>query len=467
MNHRPDADTDAAALEVERRRVLRRERYVRALWSGAGARGVSVLVSAASLALAVRYLGKERYGMWATASTLLSWLALANLGLGQGLTTRISTGLGRSDEGGIARAICSTYVIVTLVVAVLLAVGSVACAAVPWPAVFNVQSATAVAEARPMATIAVIATVLLLPLSVSGSVLAGYQRLDVVNVISTGSGLLGLAALYAATRAGVSLPVLAAVVLSPLALAHVANTVWVVRRGLVRISPALFSAAEARSMLWVGGQFLVLQAITLIVFEAGALIIAQRLEASEVTPYAVTNRMMMLIVTVCNVALTPLWPAYGEAFARGDRAWVRRVFGRTLRAVGLVWVPLATVLVLAGPTIIRLWAGPAAVPSLSMLVALVFYALSLVLGMVVAYPLNGIGELSSQLIGGGIMAVLHVPLAFYLCRKMGPTGVAVSQTALQFGIAIPFAYAHMFRILKRPHVRGHVQEDPATLAPVA
>jgi O-antigen/teichoic acid export membrane protein len=449
------------------KRALRRQRYVRALWSGAGARAVGILVSAASLGLAVRYLGKERYGMWATASTLIAWLALANLGLGHGLTTRISASLGRSDRGAAARAICSTYAIITFMALILLGVGAVACAWVPWPAVFNVASATAIAEARPMATVVVLATVLLLPLSVSGSVLAGYQRSDVANLISGASGVLGLAALYAATRAGASLPVLAAVVLSPLALAHVANTVWVWRRGIARVTRASFSLAEARSMLWIGAQFFVLQIITLIVFEAGAVIIAQRFDAGEVTPYAVTNRMMMLIVTLCNVVLTPLWPAYGEAFACGDSGWVRQVFWRTIRTALAVWAPLAVVLVLAGPAIIHAWAGPAAVPSLAMLIVLVFYALSLVLGMVVAYPLNGIGELSSQLIGGGLMALLHVPLALYLCRKFGPTGVAVSQTVLQLGIAIPFAYAHMFRILKRPQISAQPQEDPVVMAPTA
>ncbi|HEY7120314.1 MAG TPA: MATE family efflux transporter [Tepidisphaeraceae bacterium] len=464
----PALDDRSAAADVADVRRLRRKRYLSAVWSGAAARIVGILFSAASLALTVRYLGKERYGMWATISTMLSWLALANFGLGHGLTTRISAAMGRPDRRPAERAICSTYVIVTGVSAVLFVVAAVACAHVPWARVFNVTSATAIAEARPVASVALLLATAMLPLTIAASILTGHQRLDVSNLIAMGSGALGLAALFAATRLGASLPLLAIVVIAPVFLANLAQTLWAWRRGMIRIARDLFSFAEARSMLWMGGQFFILQVITLVVFEAGALIIAQRFNAAEVTPYAVTNRLMMLIVSFCNVILIPLWPAYGEAFGRGDAAWVRHVFWRTIRIVLAVWAPLALVLCFAGPTIIRLWAGPAAIPPTSLLVALVFYALSLVLGMVVAYPLNGIGELSSQMIGGGIMALLHVPLAIYLCGKMGPTGVAISQTALQLGIAIPFAYTHMFRVLRRAHPAPRLHdEQPVVPTPVA
>jgi O-antigen/teichoic acid export membrane protein len=116
--------------------------------------------------------------------------------------------------------------------------------------------------------------------------------------------------------------------------------------------------------------------------------------------------------------------------------------------VFLVWVPTALGLIFFGRPVIALWAGPAAVPDFTLLLAMIFYTLSSGLSLVVAYPLNGIGKLSSQIIGTMAIAVLHVPFALFLCGHLGEAGVAVSQSILMFLVTIPLAYAQFLRLVR-------------------
>lgn len=431
-------------------RHLRRHRYFRAMWSGAISRGVSMVCQFFAIALTVRYLGAERYGMWGQLSAWVAWLALANFGLGLGLTTRLSNLQTSKDATVAGRAISSSLVIICVVSAGLALLTLFVAPLLPWARFFNVTSALAVSEAKPTAVACLLLLVSLLPLSLGGSILNGYQRGDVAGACTTVMTLLGLVVLIIATRLHWGLTGLAVGLLLPQVLADALHFFAAARLGLLQFSWKLFDPREAWRMLWLGLRFLLLQLFAIVTFQTGATIIAQSFSSAEVTPYAVTMRLAMLVITVFNVAFTPLWPAFGEAYARGDRDWIRRIFWRALRLVFVAWIPITLVLGTIGPWLIRLWAGPAAVPSYLLLWALLACTLTNAIGLVLSYLLNGAGLLSSQLIGGSIMAVLHVPLAIYLCHRFGIAGVALSQTILMALIALPVAWIQVMQLLSHP-----------------
>jgi O-antigen/teichoic acid export membrane protein len=429
-------------------RQVRRARVVRAAALGVGGRAVNILVQVLTLGVAVRYLGRERYGMWATVSTLVAWFSMANLGLGQGLITRLSAAVGRGDDGAARRYVNSALAIIALTSGVLLLAVVSAGAFVPWARVFNVTGAQAVAEAAPVVLVASVLTICCLPLAVAGSVLAGHQRMDVVNLIALVTSALGLFALLLAVYCRASMPVLAAALLTGPLTAGLAQFAWGVRRGLIRLDRRAVNWSDAWSLLSLGFRFLFMQVASIVVFEAGAIIIAQRFGAGEVTPYAVTTRMVMIVISFLTAILSPLWPAYGEAFHRGDGEWVRRTFVRSLKLVVMTWVPAAVALSLFGQWVIKVWAGPAAVPDRLLLTSMLLFTLAQALGLTVSYLLNGVGRLKSQIVGGGLMALLHVPLALFLAGRVGVASVALSQTLLMFTIALPLAFAETWGVLR-------------------
>ena len=64
----------------------RYRRMLKAVLSGTAARLLSSGVGLLSLPLAVRYLGPERYGVWATITTTAAWVNLLDLGIANTLT---------------------------------------------------------------------------------------------------------------------------------------------------------------------------------------------------------------------------------------------------------------------------------------------------------------------------------------------------------------------------------------------
>ena len=70
------------------------------------------------------------------------------------------------------------------------------------------------------------------------------------------------------------------------------------------------------------------------------------------------------------MVLAPLWPAYGEAIARGDVEWVRRTLRRSVTIAVSLSALVSAALVMLGPWLIHAWVGTAVLPSLLLLVGL-------------------------------------------------------------------------------------------------
>ena len=141
------------------------------------------------------------------------------------------------------------------------------------------------------------------------------------------------------------------------------------------------------------------------------------------TQYSVPERMFSLITSITAMVLTPLWPAYGEASARGDHVWVKRTLVRSL-LTGLGFAALvASFLLVAGPSIIRLSVGDAVTPSMSLLLGLALWKVIETGGIAVAMLLNSHDMMRFQLVNATLVAISVVPLKIALLHAMGVSGV--------------------------------------------
>ncbi|MBK6799321.1 MAG: hypothetical protein IPG76_21690 [Acidobacteria bacterium] len=62
------------------------------------ARGIVVAVGLFTLPITSHYLGRERFGLWLTLSSFISWFKMADLGLANSLINALSAADGRDDR---------------------------------------------------------------------------------------------------------------------------------------------------------------------------------------------------------------------------------------------------------------------------------------------------------------------------------------------------------------------------------
>src|SRR5215203_2890639 len=116
------------------------------------------------------------YRFWVTISSLTAMLALADLGMGNGLLNAISEANGKDDREAARKYVSSAFFMLSGIAVSLAVLFAVIHPWVPWTRVFNVSSSQAVAEAGP--AVAVFAGCFLagIPLSVARQTQIGYQE---------------------------------------------------------------------------------------------------------------------------------------------------------------------------------------------------------------------------------------------------------------------------------------------------
>jgi len=140
----------------------------------------------------------------------------------------------------------------------------------------------------------------------------------------------------------------------------------------VRPRFSLLDLSIARELLGSGSGFFVIQIAAAVVFSSDNLVVSHDLGTAQVTPYSVTWRLVGFTAILPSLVFPALWPAYAEAYASGDDAWMRRTFRLTLRGTLALNGACAVILIAFGKTAICWWVGPAAVPSFALLAVMAF-----------------------------------------------------------------------------------------------
>src|SRR5580698_2632214 len=79
-----------------------RERYRRAGLTASASfisKALTIVISFVSVPLTVHYLGSERYGVWLTIGSLLTWMSMTDFGIaGNALVNLLADAQGKDDE---------------------------------------------------------------------------------------------------------------------------------------------------------------------------------------------------------------------------------------------------------------------------------------------------------------------------------------------------------------------------------
>jgi O-antigen/teichoic acid export membrane protein len=386
---------------------------------------VSVATALITVPLTLNYLGLERYGMWMTMSSIIIMFGFADLGMGFGILNVVSQSSGTADRLAIRSAGSSGFFVLSIIAATIVLVFIAAYPFISWPEIFNVKSEAAQLEAGPALASMVICFALSVPLAVVSRMQMGLQQGYAVSLWRCLGSVLGLIGVLAVIMVQGGLPWLVIGYLGGPIVASIVNTVHFYRRTEPDLAPQreFITLSMVTRIASVGSLFFALQLGMAVTFAADNIVIAHMLGPEAVTQYAVPEKMFGVIGLVVGMGLIPLWPAYGEAIACGDRLWVRDMLLRSLLASVAVATVLSVVLVVLGPWIIALWIGPTVAPSFALLLGLGLWKVVEVGSNAVSMFMNAANVVRFQLILAVLVAPLAIVLKVFLVTYIGLAGV--------------------------------------------
>lgn len=220
---------------------------------------------------------------------------------------------------------------------------------------------------------------------------------------------------------------------------------------LKRFKPSFLQLTKKkiRPLRYLDRSFFIIQICTLSIYATDNLIIIYGMSGGDVTNYNIAFKYFNILIIIFNIVLVPYWSSFTEAAHRKDYQWLTKNVKRLM----LLWCgmfALAIIMLFAASFAYELWIGrPVDVPfGLSF-----FMGISVLLTMwttIFSYFLNSISKTQLQMYLLLGLAIINIPLSFYLMKELGLTGVIIATCVvlLPLAILLPFQYRSVISSFK-------------------
>lgn len=424
-----------------------RERYrlaILATITSILSRGLGVLLLVLNVYLTIGYLGKTRFGVWATFASMVGMLSLLDLGVGNALVNRVAHAVAADDLIALRRTVTGGAYLLAVLGAAAVVILMLLSLFLPWGDLLKLDTALAL-EARQGAI--VFSVIFGINLFSAGQLrmLAGLQRSHQANLLSTfttGAACIGL---WFAARQHANIPFLIAVTFGIQSVGGLLAGLLLLHRKLISLHGIRFAvASESPSLLRVGSLYLILQVGTMLGWGADSFILALLNGAEDVAIFAVAVRLFQFASQPFAMINAPLWAAYADAMARKDAFFVRQTLVRSFTISVLGSAIVSFILLVIGSRIISTWTGGAIEVPEHLLMAFAIWTVIDAGGNAFGIYLNGTGNVREQVWVVIAFCVVSLPLKILGALHGGATGM-LAATILSYGITVIAMYATVFR----------------------
>jgi O-antigen/teichoic acid export membrane protein len=410
---------------------------------------LAILSSFLMIPIMIKYLGNEQYGIWSTILSIVSWIVLFDIGIGNGLRNKIAESLVKDDKKEAQNYISTAYTIIGLISIVLLSIILLFSNYISWQVVFNTQS---LSNDELTKIINVVFSFIFINfwISLINQVFNGIQKTSLVVFNQFLSNFLALMLIYLLYRyIETSLLYVAFVYGGSLVLSSLILSVWFYNRNknlLPRFKDS--SLKMISSITSLGSKFFIIQIAVVVIFTTDKILITQLFGPEYVTQYDVIFKLFAIITILHGILMAPLWSAYSDAYHREDYEWIRNTIKQQLK-IWILIVVATMFLILISPYIIEIWIGKDYIINNNLIYTIAGFVIISTWNNIFAYFLNAINILKLQINTSLVAMIINIPLSIIFIKyfELGIYGIVMA-TILSLSIFAIFGSLKVFKILK-------------------
>ena len=404
-------------------------------------KGCSILISLLLVPLTLGFVTDELYGIWLTLSSALFWLTFFDIGFTQGLKNKLTEAIALDNWERARSLVSTTYFVMLIIFLPLCLLLEMLIPYIDWTMILNIDSSYN-PELKQVLSILVACFSVQMIVNVLTSVVAAFQQVSLSASFPMIGNFIALILIWILSYACDSSLLLLSVVMSvsPILVSIIAS--FILYNGIYKkVAPSVKEIKmEYVKDLWgLGAKFFLIQIQVLILYQCTNLLISNISGPEQVTTYNIAYRYLSVSMMLYSILLSPLWPAFTDAYVKKDFAWMNNVYKKMCK-IYLLSVLLLLFLVAFSPIIYHLWIGDKVMIPWDMTILVALYMAIHSWDLLQVELINGIGSVKLQTYVTLVGLFLHIPMSFIIGRYLGAVGVVCSM------IIINIIYVSCFTI---------------------
>lgn len=409
--------------------------------------GVSLLY----VPLMLNYLSPSQFGLWMAITSIINWLRLFDVGIGNGLRFHLASSLAVGDLKKAKELVSTTYAIIGSIFIGVWLMFLVVNPYFNWQSLLSSDliSSSEYIKIMMIAVTAIVFTFILDLVKIVYSAHGDTATGDILQLISSIFSLIGIYLLSLFTVKGQLDLAVAVVALSPL-MVYMIATLYTFGNKYAAIRPSFdfVKLKNSKDLFNLSAKFFVVQITATTIFASLPFIITRFYGPESVAQYHVANSIFNLPIMAIGLFTAPLTSFVTREFAKENLAWVRASLKKALMLSSLV--SLGTiVLILLSPQIYKLWLGEKIEIPFKLSVFIGIYTIINVLVTPLSSFMNAIGKIDILILLAPIGVGMFIGGCFLFDMWIGNVSaivLALSLTSIVGLIVEPFVLKKYLKI---------------------
>ena len=386
---------------------------------------LSMLLSYLYIPVALAYLGDEKYGVWATVLSVLSWISLFDIGIGNGLRNKLAENLKNYDSLKTRKYVSSAYIMLTIIVMILMIVTVALFSLINWKSFFKVE-ANFSDNLTIVMNISIICMCVSFVMEICKSVYLALQKNHITNLmglVQQALMLFSVVILKKYTNGNLVFVAIAYGISNLVVELFFTLKLFKYNRDFIpRVK--YFSREEAKDTTGLGIQFFIIQIAAMILYATDNIIITQICGPVQVTPYTTANKLFSMITAVFSIMIAPYWSAITVRKVDGDIGGIKKAEKKMLRLWGMATIGCIFLIIVFKP-VVHIWLQRDMTFQQGLIPLMAVYAIVYMWNAVYSQIGNGLSLMKVSVIIAIIQSIVNVIASIFFGSILGMKSVGV------------------------------------------
>ncbi|WP_313348899.1 lipopolysaccharide biosynthesis protein [Empedobacter sp.] len=414
---------------------------------------VNVALNFLIVPLTINYVKPDIYGVWLVLLSIISWFAIFDIGLGNGLRNNLTISISNNDMVTAKKYVSTTYILLALISVCLFILMVFIAYYIDWNTVLKIKTSTEDSLYIVIFFLIFSFSIRFILQLITTIFYALHQpeKPEIINCISSIITLITILILKNFAQPKL-LYLVFSISFPPIIVLFLFTIYFFSRKANLKIKPSInyFEPQYIKRLLDLGVKFFILQISVLVSFTLSDFLILKFLDSSEVTKYNIAYKYFTIITIVSSVICAPLWSAFTKSYFEKDMNWIKTTIIKLMKIYVLICLGAFTMLIVSN-WFYKFWTRiDLKIPFTLSLFICLYMLVAAWNGIFVAF-INGVGKLKLQVYLSVIPIIFNIPLSYFLIVKMdwGVTGMSVCLFLFNFISSCILTYQAYLIIIKK------------------